>query len=509
MYNVALPYPVDRFISPLFSGSMPPNLNYRIYNIPVQLVQFAPSIAYMLAYMISQSANQSPLRIYFFNKYSRNNWENEDFRSLIEAASNLILQMNVNVADQNQLTAACDEVIKYYAAYEFGINYSVFSQLIDANTQQILMNYIQAKGIRIPGMAMPQPGYGVPMGMPTIGAPTIGAPMPSYAPAIGNRSTGHSTLDEERYGSNIQQPQQNLGVVNMDRNAHSAGVSVQDLQTPLNNARTVTNYEVPETRIETTPLRHYGITFESKDEIFDSMSDLSNKVFFDHEDFFRDNTYDLKYVIVNNFDYVIGTAPFTKEVKSLNLVENFISFIDGKISKDQMNDILNKIPGRVKKIFIMFLEEIKLLTNNLISTNKCRTTLYKEENKTFIDDYNDLLLNLISKGRNDIVSDLKIALHTWVVNNNLFSIREYEDNKGKISNMAVVKLNVIIVNVSSKVFSGYRLSDLDFLCELRVMTLYVITSNNVLFKIEFGSEYTGDKTKYFVPIDILKIGTLL
>lgn len=505
MYVPNLPYPVDRYLAPLYNNNMAPNLNYRLYNIPVQLVQFAPTVALFLATMISQGANQSPLRVYFFNKYSRNNWENDDFRSITEATCNLIVQMNVNVADQGQLMAACDDVIKYYVAYNFGIDYSVFSQILDVNTQQILLNYIQAKRINIPGMNFQQPTY-APQGV-SIGA-SFGQPMAS---PVNQNLMNQSSLDSDRYGQAEQQsliPQYSPGVINVERDQHSAGVSPHDVQTPLTNSRTF-NYEEPIIRDDISPLRHESKTFDSSNEIFDSMSDLSNKIFSDYEAFFRSEHTEFKYIIIRNFDYMVGAAPFTKEIKSLNIVQNFINFIDDTISKEQMNDVANKIPGRVKKLFIIFLEEIRLLTNNLIATNKCRTALYNDLDKTFIDDYNDLLLNLTSKGRDDIISDLKIALHTWIGEMNLFSIREYDDEEGKSSTVAVAKLNVIVVNVSSKVFSGYRLADLDFLCELRVMTLYVITNNNVLFKVEFGSKYEKDKTKYYVPMDILKIGTLL
>jgi hypothetical protein len=174
-----------------------------------------------------------------------------------------------------------------------------------------------------------------------------------------------------------------------------------------------------------------------------------------------------------------------------------------------MNSVVSNIPGRVKKIFVMFLEEIRLLTNNLIAASNCRVSLTKDNNSTFIDDYSGLELNLSTKGRDDVISDLKIALHTWVTEQNLFSVREIVDSDNNVSTAAIVKLNVIVVGVTSSVFAGYRLSDLDFLCELRVMTLYVITSNNVLFKIEFATKYVNNEPKYYAPEEMIKIGPLL
>ena len=503
-----LPYPIDRFIGQPISGNVPPQLNYRMYNIPMQLSQFAPMIALVLGTMISQQMSTNALRVFFFNKMSYNNWENNEFRNLIEAAGNLIISGGYNINDQNQLYAACDEVVKYFIAYDFGTYYETFRQMIDMQTQNIMLNYIQGKGIRIPGFNN-NVSYG-------------SAPMQPMAPMGLNNPSGFaqvtpinmtatpatSSLDSERFSSNPSYLKSQE--TPMDRNVHQAGPQYAEIKSvPVHTLQAEPIYEDPISRLDITPLRHESVEFPLGNQWFDSMGELSNRSFLKYENFLSDTSNaDFKYVIIRHFEYVVGAAPFSQLVLALNIMDKFVRFINGDLSREDMNTLFGRMPGRIKKLFAMFLEEIRLLTNNLIATNKCRTFLERNRKTTFIDDYNDLEMILVAKSREDIVIDLKIALLNWVNEISLFKIAEVEREDTKML-AAILKLNLIVVNVDSQTFSGYRLVDLDFLCELRVMTLYVITNNNVLFKIEFGSKYDNDKTRYYVPIEMVKIGPLL
>lgn len=501
-----LQFPTDRLSSQLFQGNNPPNINYNMINVQPQLVPVLPYMAHALAISLSEKAQINPLRAYTFNKFANNGFNNQEFLEMISTATTVGMRNNINFNDYNSIKAIADQIVNHYCAIEYRENMQMFTQMLDQQTSAQLYEYLSRNNLLNNGMFMGNNMQTIPMnnGMGV----NSGYITNSYAQAPS--SSVMIDKGDDRYSTNI------YGDNQMDRTQHNMGIT-EKKQMPINVPavnRQINTTTVKEDDLSSAPsiadkiIRTNGKDIACK-ESFGSFSDLADKVFTDHEQFFKDNTqYDFNYIRMNGYEYSVGLAPFTNEVLSLSLKRYLKKFFNGEIGAIEMNQVILKTPKRLAKILNMYFDTIKLLVNNLLAQSKCGTRF--DDNSNVVDDMEDLLISLRSKGRPELLTDLKIALEIWV--EDLFDIREFVDKDGSekeaICYKAMTKVDAVIVNLTSGQLDKFNYRQLDFLCEMRSVCVYIITTNNVLYSVTFCSQYVNGELRHYVPIELKRLISL-
>ncbi len=492
MFQPSLPYPVDRLINPEWTNtSSAPQINYQLINVNPNVSNYLPLVAIYLAITISRLARTNPLRVFNFNKMSANNWNNESFITAVAMVTNMIMSNGGNFNDTSLLATISDKVSQHLVVMDYKDYYNIFSTMLDGNTINNLNMYLSNMNAPqqmqpFPGQGMPQPGI-----MPTFGQQNMLGANTNYV----NRKYN----DDERYGDTT-----------MDRTQHQMGLPV----TPSMGIPPVTSPtrgpEVPKPDIFNSDTDHVSennhgaltndhlIVVEM--EPMCSFKELGDFVFSKESDFFHTSRANFNYVFIETFQYFTNLSPKTKSTLDLNLKLAFTNFFNEIITTEEMKSILAKLPSRVKRIIDLFKRDLKLRVNNLIATNKCGTRI-DVYNEDIINEYHPLIVNLTSKARQDVVDDLKIALNIWV--NDLFNVIEYKyDDLDKIMYRVQLNVTTIVVNVNSATFKQYSLDQLDFLCELRTTSLFVITNDNVLYLVDFCSKTINNELHMYVPIGI-------
>ncbi len=508
-----LKYPVDRLASQLFQGNVPPNIAYNTINVAPQLVPALPYVAHALATVLSERAMINPLRVYVFNKYSDTGFNNADFFALIIATVDICARNNTDFNNYGAIKSMAEIIVNHYCAIEYRDNMQVFTQLLDQQTSAQLYEYLSRNNLL--GNVMQNPGIagnGYQMGMQVIpggngiqvnsgytGSSYISAPSSNIVDNDDRYSTniygGDKTVDRSQHNMGYQEVKEKpVNVPAVNRQINTVAMREEDIPAPID-----TNVKLIRTNGE-------GIECE---ESFGSFSDLADKVFTDHEHFFKENShFDFNYIRMNNYEYSVGLAPFTNEILSLNLKDKLVQFFNGTISSVELNNLILKTPRRLAKILNMFFDNIKLMVNNLLAVSKCGTRF--DDKSNVIDDMHDLIISVKSKGREELLTDLKIALELWV--NDLFDIREFvsTDEEGKESTCykAMTKVDVVIVNLTSTQLEQYTHRQLDFLCEMRSLCIYIVTTNNVLYSVTFCSQYVDGVLRHFVPIELKRLISL-
>lgn len=81
-------------------------------NVPPQIQQYLPLITSVIIMEIQQKMQQNPLRIFMFNLYSVNQYNNREFSELVEICSNYIHLVMMNGREFNTIEAATFGVIE-------------------------------------------------------------------------------------------------------------------------------------------------------------------------------------------------------------------------------------------------------------------------------------------------------------------------------------------------------------------------------------------------------------
>lgn len=490
-------YPADRLVSPLFQGSNPPNISYNMINVNPQLTPYLPYIAHALAISMSEKAMVNPLRVYTFNKYSVNGFNNQEFLNMVATAADVCMRNQVNFNDYNMVKGVADQIVNHYCAVEYRDNMQTFTQLLDQVTSSQLYEYLIKNNMITTGVTqqvMPMGNYG--QGSAYTGGGFFGAPQASMP----------NTTGDDRYSPST------YGDKNMDRSQHNMGYQQPEVKQPVIPAvnRQINSSPVreedPAMDIHFELIRSNSQSIECT-ESFGSFSDLADKIYTDYEKFFKDNAhFDFNYIRMNNYEYSVGVAPFTREVLSLDLKNQFHRFFNGEISSVEMNKLLERTPKRLAKVINIFLDNLKYMVNNLLATSKCGTRF--DDNGSIIEDMRDLIISVQSKGRPELTTDLKIALELWV--KELFDVREFvdEDNKDASCYRALTKIDVVLVNLTSAEMDKLNHTQLDFLCEMRSVRVFIVTTNNVLYSVTFCSQYTDGQLRHYVPLELRRMISL-
>lgn len=503
-----LQYPVDRLIYPLFQGNQAPSINYNVINVPQQVVPALPYIAHALATSLSERAMVNPLRVYVFNKYANAGFNNQDFVTLVGDAAQVCVRNNINLNDYNAIKGIADNLITHYSAIDYRENMQTFAQLLDQQTSAQLYEYLSRNNLLSNqqnsgygnGMQVIPNGNGMQVNSGYNGNGFVSGPNENMVDVSNDRYAaniyGGKEMDRSQHNMGFQEPQEKRDVVPaVNRQINTVAMREED-NIPI----------ISESDHKT--IRTSGEDYECK-ESFGSFSDLADKVFTDHEDYFKANrNSDFSYIRMNNYEYSIGIAPFTNEIISLNLKEKLRQFFKGDICSAELKRVIDIAPKRLAKILNLFFDNMKLRINNLLAVGKCGTRF--ADNSNVIDDMHDLVISLQSKNRDELLTDMKIALELWV--NDLFDIREFisTDEDGKITNCykAMTKVDVVVVNLTSAQLNQFSHKQLDFLCEMRSVCIYIVTTNNVLYSASFCSQYVNGNLRHFVPLELKHLVSL-
>jgi hypothetical protein len=185
MYDTSLPVPYDRILpaySPVPQFVIP-------YNQPTQWEAYIPTIAQQCATIIGNNAQRNVLRVFSYNLFSANGWQNEAFVALVVFAVDYLTYLsetNQIRADVNAvITQVCESVVQGASAMNYQ-EYRGLQQVLNPNeamqTQGAMQEFNQVRGVvgQHRNMKMQQQ----PMMQPQMGMPMMGMPQMGMAPGM-------------------------------------------------------------------------------------------------------------------------------------------------------------------------------------------------------------------------------------------------------------------------------------------------------------------------------------